>query len=77
MENSFKKIDYDGDGKLTKQEMLRGDEFTQEEVFEIIIYILAIPIPCPKIEAIFELGDVDGDGQIDMGEFVGKKYLMF
>ena len=25
----------------------------------------------PQIEAIFELGDVDGDGEIDMGEFVG------
>ena len=24
-----------------------------------------------QIEAIFELGDVDGDGEIDMGEFVG------
>ena len=32
VEKSFKKIDYDGDGKLTKQEMLRGKEFTQEEV---------------------------------------------
>ena len=32
VENSFKKIDCDGDGKLTKQEMLRGNEFTQEEV---------------------------------------------
>ena len=27
----------------------------------------------PQIEAIFELGDVDGDGEIDMGEFVGKQ----
>ena len=26
----------------------------------------------PQIEAIFELGDVDGDGEIDMGEFVGE-----
>ena len=29
-------------------------------------------LPLPQIEAIFELGDVDGDGEIDMGEFVGK-----
>ena len=28
-------------------------------------------LPAPQIEAIFELGDVDGDGEIDMGEFVG------
>ena len=27
----------------------------------------------PQIEAIFELGDVDGDGEIDMGEFVGAR----
>ena len=26
-----------------------------------------------QIEAIFDLGDVDGDGTIDMDEFVGKK----
>ena len=25
-----------------------------------------------EIEAIFDLGDVDGDGTIDMDEFVGK-----
>jgi hypothetical protein len=36
VENSFKKIDLDGDGKLTKQEMLRGNEFTQDEVDENI-----------------------------------------
>ena len=30
-----------------------------------------------QIEAIFELGDVDGDGQIDMGEFVGKELFSF
>ena len=26
-----------------------------------------------QIEAIFDLGDVDGDGTIDMDEFVGKR----
>ena len=31
----------------------------------------------PQIEAIFELGDVDGDGEIDMGEFVGKQGMYF
>ena len=30
-----------------------------------------LALPPPQIEAIFELGDVDGDGEIDMGEFVG------
>jgi hypothetical protein len=25
-----------------------------------------------QIEAIFELGDVDGDGEIELGEFVGQ-----
>ena len=29
-----------------------------------------------QIEAKFKLDDVDGDGQIDMGEFVGKNYLL-
>ena len=29
-------------------------------------------IICQQIEAIFELGDLNGDGQIDLGEFVGK-----
>ena len=48
------RMDVNGDGTLTKREMLASDEFTAEE-----------------IEAIFELGDVDGDGEIDMGEFVG------
>ena len=33
---------------------------------------LSLSLPLPQIEAIFELGDVDGDGEIDMGEFVGK-----
>ena len=27
----------------------------------------------PQIETIFELGDVDGDGTIDMEEFVGEE----
>ena len=29
-----RKIDIDGDGKLTKREMLAGNEFTIEEVFD-------------------------------------------
>ena len=53
-QSAFMRMDVNGDGTLTKREMLASDEFTAEE-----------------IEAIFELGDVDGDGEIDMGEFVG------
>ena len=42
-----------------------------------VLWLLIILKQYPKIEAIFELGDVDGDGQIDMGEFVGENSLMF
>ena len=30
--DAFKRIDANGDGKLTKREMLAGEEFTMEEV---------------------------------------------
>ena len=45
-----------GNGRLTREEMLSGDEFTREE-----------------IEAMFELGDLDRNGQLDLSEFVGKQ----
>jgi Ca2+-binding EF-hand superfamily protein len=53
---TFKKIDTDNDGLLSKQEMLSssGCKYDSEEV-----------------NAIFTLGDVNGDGQLDMGEFIG------
>merc|ERR1719309_266136 len=54
---AFKKIDKDGDGLLSKQEMMQGKKFDAEEV-----------------NAIFELGDVNGDGSIDMGEFISLMY---
>eukprot|EP00092_Neocalanus_flemingeri_P019933 GFUD01021591.1.p1 GENE.GFUD01021591.1~~GFUD01021591.1.p1 ORF type:complete len:639 (-),score=213.67 GFUD01021591.1:258-2174(-) len=56
---TFKKIDTDNDGLLSKQEMLSssGCKYDSEEV-----------------NAIFILGDINGDGQLDMGEFIG---LMF
>jgi len=54
---AFKKIDVDGDGLLSKQEMLQGGKFDSEEV-----------------NSIFELGDVNGDGDIDMGEFISIMY---
>jgi len=44
VKNAFQKIDVNGDGKLSKREMLAGDEFTQEEVFiiEFGIFVLLI-----------------------------------
>ncbi len=32
VKDAFKRIDINGDGKLTKREMLAGEEFTVEEV---------------------------------------------
>ena len=59
VKRSFKQIDSNNDGLLSKQEMLQsaGNKFDREEV-----------------DAIFELGDVNGDGEIDMTEFIS---LMF
>ena len=54
MENTFKQIDVDGDGKITKEEMTKFGELNDQEV-----------------NAIFELGDVDRDGAIDLQEFCG------
>ena len=56
---TFKRIDTDNDGLLSKQEMLSssGSKYDQEEV-----------------NAIFALGDVNGDGALDMGEFIGLMY---
>ena len=56
---TFKKIDTDNDGLLSKEEMLSssGSKYDSEE-----------------INAIFTLGDVNGDGGLDMGEFIGLMY---
>merc|ERR1719495_75474 len=55
----FKAIDVDGDGLLSKEEMLNspGCKFDKEQV-----------------EAIYELGDSNGDLVLDMGEFIGVMY---
>ena len=55
----FKEIDVDGDGLLTKEEMLNspGCKFDKEQV-----------------NAIYELGDSDGDECLDMGEFIAILY---
>merc|ERR1719369_1659068 len=55
----FKAIDADGDGLLTKEEMMNSPNcrFDREEV-----------------TAIYELGDSNGDGVLDMGEFIAIMY---
>lgn len=57
VKEAFKAIDKDGDGLLSKQEMMQGKKFDAEEV-----------------DAIFELGDINGDGELDMGEFISIMY---
>jgi Ca2+-binding EF-hand superfamily protein len=59
VKTTFKKIDTDNDGLLSKQEMLSssGSKYDSEEV-----------------DAIFILGDVNGDNALDMGEFIGLMY---
>ena len=70
--------------RLTMMEMANSPSRRCSEVMSLlrkrllkVFWLLIILKQYPKIEAIFELGDVDGDGQIDMGEFVGEKSLMF
>jgi len=55
----FKEIDIDGDGLLSKEEMLNspGCKFDMEQV-----------------NAIYELGDSNGDEVLDMGEFIAILY---
>jgi len=55
----FKDIDVDGDGLLSKEEMLNspGCKFDREQV-----------------NAIYELGDSNGDEVLDMGEFIAIMY---
>ena len=55
----FKEIDIDGDGLLSKEEMLNspGCKFDTEQV-----------------NAIYELGDSNGDEVLDMGEFIAILY---
>merc|ERR1719348_2433106 len=56
---AFKKIDKDNDGLLSKQEMMQSSGNMFDK---------------EEVDAIFALGDVNGDGEIDMGEFIS---LMF
>ena len=50
----FHEMDLDGDGKITKDEMMKYGSLNEQEV-----------------NAVFELGDVDRDGTIDIKEFTG------
>lgn len=59
LEKVFKSIDKDGDGQLTKEEILNG----YEEHF-------GVPITEEQVDAMFEQIDIDGNGTIDYTEFV-------
>ena len=59
VKSAFKAIDTDNDGLLSMQEMMSSSGCKFDK---------------EEVNAIFELGDVDGDGQIDMGEFIGIMY---
>merc|ERR1719474_2401798 len=52
---AFKKIDTNKDGLLSKQEVLQSSGNTFDK---------------EEVDSIFALGDVNGDGEIDMGEFI-------
>ena len=52
---AFKKIDVDNDGLLSKQEMMQS----AGNMFDR-----------EEVDAIFALGDINGDGELDMGEFI-------
>ena len=57
--SAFKAMDANNDGLLSKQEVLSSP---------------ANKFDKEEVDAIFELGDVNGDGEIDMGEFIGLMY---
>ena len=52
---AFKKIDKDNDGLLSKQEMMQSSGNMFDK---------------EEVDAIFALGDINGDGELDMGEFI-------
>ena len=56
VKEAFKRIDTNNDGLLSKDEMRTSP---------------GNKFDSEEIEAIFLLGDVNGDGEIDMGEFIG------
>ena len=61
LENEFRSIDLDGDGKVDKHEMnefLHSKGIDEEHRGQIV-------------EELFLKCDIDGDGRIDIGEFTG------
>merc|ERR1712088_546932 len=54
---AFKQIDLDGDGAISKDEMAKAN-------------IGGVKLSKTEIDAIFQLGDVDKDGAIDLEEFL-------
>ena len=59
LDKIFKDIDVDGDGNLTKEEILQG----YEKHF-------GIPISEEQVDEMFAKIDLDGNGTIDYTEFV-------
>ena len=59
LEKMFQQLDKNGDGNLSKQEILEG----YEEVF-------GIPINAEDVNKMFKEIDIDGNGTIDYTEFV-------
>ena len=60
----FRMFDLNGDGLITKQELKQGLHKLGERLNDV------------EIDALMEEADIDGDGNIDYGEFVeliGKK----
>ena len=55
----FKELDENGDGKLSKEEVLKGYEKT-----------FGVPINEEEVDKMFKEIDVDGNGTIDYTEFV-------
>merc|ERR1740123_2023262 len=56
---AFKKIDTDGVGLLSKNEMQNSPGCKFDR---------------EEVDAIFQLGDINGDGELDMGEFIALMY---
>merc|ERR1719295_1173377 len=59
VKEAFKQIDTNNDGLLSKEEMMSS---------------VGNKFDMEEVNAIFELGDVNGDGEIDIAEFIGIMY---
>lgn len=59
LDKIFKAMDTNGDGCLSKQEVLKGYE-----------HYFGEPITCEEVDSIFQKIDLDGNGFIDYTEFI-------